>query len=162
MYARVNGRMTVRDLYDVLGVARTASDDDIKEAFRKLALEYHPDRNRSPEAEERFKHISEAYSVLSDPQKRTLYDAPSSEEYDDPWDDFRYQRQREVAMQGKRNCEALRSAHREEVIETAGTLLFFLILFNAIPSWVSGPWFVIVNVLLLLSVDICVYEWFNV
>jgi curved DNA-binding protein CbpA len=162
MYLSVDSRMTVRDFYGVLGVARTASDDDIKEAFRKLALEYHPDRNRSPEAEERFKDISEAYSVLSDPQKRTLYDALGSEKHDEPWDDFRYERQREVAMQGKRNFEALRSAHREEVIKTAGTLLFFLILFNAIPSWVSGPWFVIVNVLLLLSIAICVYEWFNV
>ena len=162
MYLGVDNRMTVRDFYGVLGVARTASDDDIKEAFRKLALEYHPDRNHSPEAEERFKDISEAYSVLSDPQKRTLYDALSSEEYDDPRDDFRYDWQSEVAMQSKRSYEALRSAHREEVIKTASTLLFFLVLFNAIPSWVSGPWFIIVNALFLLAIAICVYQWFNV
>src|SRR5208283_388457 len=107
--------MTDRDFYDVLGIPRTASDHDIKEAYRRLAFEYHPDRNPSAEAEERFKDISEAYSVLSDPQERTLYDALGSEKYDEPWNDFRYERQREVAMQGKRNYEALRSAHREEV-----------------------------------------------
>ena len=154
--------MTDRDFYDVLGVARTASDDHIKEAFRKLALEYHPDRNRSPEAEERFKDISEAYSVLSDPDKRALYNAVASEEYDDRWVEFRYQWQSEAATQSRRNYEAIRSAHRVEVAETAGILLLFLVLFNAIPSWVSGPWFVIVNVFLLLSIAICVYEWFYV
>ena len=154
--------MTERDLYDVLGVARTASDDDIKEAFRKLALEYHPDRNRSPEAEERFKDDSEAYAVISDPQKRTLYDALGSEEYDEPWDDFRYERQREAAKRNARNYEAYRSAHREEVVKTTGMLLFFLALFNAIPPWVSGAWFIIVNVLLLLAIAICVYQWFNI
>src|ERR1051325_2853998 len=63
------------DFYAVLGVPRTASDDDIKKAYRKLALTYHPDRNNgSKEAEERFKAISEAYDVLRDPQKRAAYD----------------------------------------------------------------------------------------
>jgi curved DNA-binding protein CbpA len=153
--------MTDRDFYDVLGVPRTASSHDIKEAYRTLALEYHPDRNPSPEAEERFKDISEAYSVLSDPQKRTLYDAIEPEEYDDPWEDLRY-RQPEAAMRNTRNNEAYRSAHRGEVIKTTGTLLFFLVLFNAIPSWVSGPWFIIVNALFLFAIAICVYQWFNI
>jgi molecular chaperone DnaJ len=63
-----------RDYYDVLGVPRDASKDDIKGAYRKLALQYHPDRNKSPEAEEKFKEISEAYAVLSDDQKRGQYD----------------------------------------------------------------------------------------
>ena len=63
------------DFYAVLGVARTASDDDIKKAYRKLAMTYHPDRNNgSKEAEERFKEITEAYDVLRDPQKRAAYD----------------------------------------------------------------------------------------
>ncbi|MGH7615785.1 MAG: DnaJ domain-containing protein, partial [Gemmatimonadaceae bacterium] len=63
------------DFYKVLGVERTASDDDIKKSYRKLAMTYHPDRNNgSKEAEERFKEITEAYDVLRDPQKRAAYD----------------------------------------------------------------------------------------
>jgi molecular chaperone DnaJ len=63
------------DFYAVLGVARTASDEEIKKAYRKLAMTYHPDRNGgSKEAEERFKQITEAYDVLRDPQKRAMYD----------------------------------------------------------------------------------------
>jgi len=63
-----------RDYYEVLGVQRNASKDEIKDAYRKLALQYHPDRNKSPGAEEKFKEISEAYAVLSDDQKRQQYD----------------------------------------------------------------------------------------
>ncbi len=63
------------DFYSVLGVERTAADDDIKKAYRKLAMTYHPDRNGgSKEAEEKFKSITEAYDVLRDPQKRAAYD----------------------------------------------------------------------------------------
>src|SRR5438046_2736147 len=65
-----------RDYYEVLGVSRSASEDDVKKAYRKLALRYHPDRNPEDhhEAEERFKEISEAYQVLSDAERRSLYD----------------------------------------------------------------------------------------
>lgn len=63
-----------RDLYDVLGVDRNASEQDLKRAFRKLAMEYHPDRNGAPDAAEKFKEINRAYEVLSDPQKRAAYD----------------------------------------------------------------------------------------
>lgn len=64
------------DYYEVLGVARDASADQIKSAYRKAALKWHPDRNpeKKPEAEENFRQASEAYSVLSDPQKRSVYD----------------------------------------------------------------------------------------
>lgn len=65
---------SARDFYQVLGVQKDASKDDIKAAYRKLAMQYHPDRNKSPEAEERFKEISEAYAVLSDDDKRKQYD----------------------------------------------------------------------------------------
>lgn len=64
-----------RDYYEVLGVARDADAKTIKDAFRKLALKYHPDRNKSPDAEARFKEIAEAYAILSDPKKRADYDA---------------------------------------------------------------------------------------
>jgi molecular chaperone DnaJ len=64
-----------RDYYEVLGVAKNASKDQIKDSYRKLALQYHPDRNKSPDAEEKFKEISEAYAVLSDDEKRGQYDS---------------------------------------------------------------------------------------
>ena len=64
-----------RDFYDVLGVSRGASQDEIQRAYRKLARTYHPDLNSDPAAEERFKEISEAYAVLSDPKTRQRYDA---------------------------------------------------------------------------------------
>jgi molecular chaperone DnaJ len=64
----------VTEFYELLGVARTATEAEIKKAYRKLAMEYHPDRNSSPDAEARFKEITEAYEVLRDPQKRAAYD----------------------------------------------------------------------------------------
>jgi molecular chaperone DnaJ len=63
-----------RDYYEVLGISKDSSKDQIKDAYRKLAMQFHPDRNKSPEAEEKFKEISEAYAVLSDDQKRRQYD----------------------------------------------------------------------------------------
>lgn len=64
-----------RDYYEVLGIPRDADEKAIKNAFRTLALKYHPDRNKAPDAEERFKEIAEAYAVLSDPKKRKEYDS---------------------------------------------------------------------------------------
>jgi molecular chaperone DnaJ len=63
-----------RDYYEVLGVQKSASKEEIKNAYRKLALQYHPDRNKEPSAEETFKEVSEAYAVLSDDEKRKRYD----------------------------------------------------------------------------------------
>src|SRR5690242_11281478 len=67
--------MAKRDYYEVLGVKREASEDEIKKVYRKLAMQYHPDRNPdNPKAEERFKEIKEAYEVLCDADKRSAYD----------------------------------------------------------------------------------------
>ena len=65
---------TQRDPYEVLGVGRGASDEDVKRAFRRLAQQWHPDVNTEPGADARFKEINEAYQVLSDPQRRQAYD----------------------------------------------------------------------------------------
>jgi len=63
-----------KDYYAILEISKKASDEEIKKAYRKLALKYHPDKNKSPEAEERFKLVAEAYEVLSDKKKREVYD----------------------------------------------------------------------------------------
>src|SRR5471030_682094 len=69
--------MSKRDYYEVLGLAKNASDEDIKKAYRKLAMKHHPDRNQGEAAkksEEQFKEAKEAYEMLCDPQKRAAYD----------------------------------------------------------------------------------------
>lgn len=66
--------VTNRDFYDVLGVAKTASAAELKKAYRKKALEFHPDKNKSSDAETKFKEVNEAYEILSNPQKKQTYD----------------------------------------------------------------------------------------
>ena len=86
------------DYYNVLGIDRSADKEEVTKAYRRLARQYHPDRNRAPEAEEKFKQISEAHEVLKDPQKRAAYDrygaewqaarggaSPAGEYADDGW-----------------------------------------------------------------------------
>ena len=63
-----------KDYYKVLGIAKDASEDEVKKAYRKQALRYHPDKNKSPGSEDKFKEIAEAYDVLSDAKKKEVYD----------------------------------------------------------------------------------------
>merc|ERR1712107_587667 len=67
-------RSTGKDFYVIFGVEKNASEDDIKKAYRRMALRFHPDKNKEPDAEEKFKEIAEAYEVLSDADKRAAYD----------------------------------------------------------------------------------------
>lgn len=72
-----------KDYYKILGISKDATQEEIKKAYRRLAMKYHPDRNKgSKEAEEKFKEINEAYAVLSDPEKRKLYDMYGSAEFE--------------------------------------------------------------------------------
>src|SRR5687767_14650015 len=66
--------MDYKDYYKVMGVARDATQDEIKRVYRKLARKYHPDVSKEPKAEEKFKDLQEAYEVLKDPEKRAAYD----------------------------------------------------------------------------------------
>ncbi|MGQ0535767.1 MAG: molecular chaperone DnaJ [Methanobacteriota archaeon] len=76
---------TPRDYYEILGVEKDASPEDVKRAYRQLALQYHPDRNKDPKAAETFKEVSEAYGVLGDPEKRRAYDLYGHGGVDSRW-----------------------------------------------------------------------------
>ncbi|KAL1927712.1 hypothetical protein VTP01DRAFT_3533 [Rhizomucor pusillus] len=77
------------DLYKVLGLSSDATEDDIKRAYRKLALKYHPDKNKGPDTTEKFRNISHAYEILSNPEKRRMYD--TEEATSQPGTDARYE-----------------------------------------------------------------------
>ncbi len=81
--------MPNKDYYDILGVSKNASEEEIKNAFRRLANKYHPDKGGGPESEAKFKEINEAYQVLSDRQKRSTYDQFGSAEPSAAGFDFR-------------------------------------------------------------------------
>jgi DnaJ-class molecular chaperone len=73
--------MASKDYYEILGVSKQATPEELKKAYRKLALEYHPDRNKTKEAEDTFKEINAAYEVLSDPEKKRTYDQVGHQAY---------------------------------------------------------------------------------
>lgn len=152
-----------RDFYEVLGVPKSASKAEINEAFRRIAVQYHPDRNRDEDAGQRFAEASEAYSVLSDYEKRHLYDTLGPDKYDDP---------REVLFYRLNQAAANREIEREYVKESSarqysdaeglGFMIFILLTIDfGIPSWVFGPWFYVFNAFLLLAITIGIYDQFK-
>ena len=149
-----------RDFYAVLEVKQTATKEEIRDAFKKLASQYHPDRNKDEDAARRFKEVSEAYFVLTDPVQRHLYDVLGPDKYDDPREVLFYRLTKEAAnREEEREWEAKKSAADDSTAGSVAFIVFFLLILDfVIPSWVLGPWFYIINVFLILGVLVGVYD----
>ena len=148
------------NFYDVLGVPRSASKAQINDAFRKIDIQYHPDRNKDEDASHRFAEASEAYTVLSDDMKRRLYDRLGPDRYDDPREVLYYRLNQEAARrEEEREWEAKKSAVDSGTVESIVVIVLFLLVLDfTIPSWVLGPWFYVINVFLILGVAIGVHD----
>ncbi len=149
-----------KDFYAALGVSKTASRAEINDAFRRLASQYHPDRNKDEGAAQRFKEVSEAYSVLSDPGKRRLYDVLGPEKYDDPREVLFYRLNQAAANRElEREYEASRSAQQYDDAGGLAFMIFILLIIDfAIPTWVFGPWFYVFNAFIILGIAVGIYD----
>ena len=138
----------------------TASREQIRDAFKKIAVQCHPDRNKDQDAHRRLAEASEAYAVLSDPTKRHLYDILGPDKYDDPREVLFYRLNQEAANREEvREWEAKKSAADSSTAGSVAFIVFFLLILDfAIPTWVLGPWFYIINGFLILGVIIGIYE----
>jgi curved DNA-binding protein CbpA len=152
-----------RDFYEVLGVPKGASKAEINEAFRRLASQYHPDRNKDEGATAEFAEVSEAYSVLSDYGKRRLYDALGPDKYDDPREILFYRLNQEAANRELvREYESSRTAQQYDDAGGLAFMIFILLIIDfVIPSWVFGPWFYVFNAFILLALAIGIYDQFK-
>jgi curved DNA-binding protein CbpA len=149
-----------RDFYAVLGVKKTATRDEIRDAFKRLASQYHPDRNKDEDAARRFKEISEAYFVLSDPAQRHLYDVLGPDRYDDPREVLFYRLNRAAAdREMEKEYEKEKSVRQYKDAEGLGFMIFILIVVDFfIPSWVLGPWFYVLNAFAILAIGVGIYD----
>ena len=152
-----------RDLYAVLGVKKTATKEEIRDAFKKLASQYHPDRNKEEDAARRFKEVSEAYYVLSDPVQKHLYDTLGPDRYDDPREILFYRLNRAAAdREMEREYEKQKSVQQYNDVEGLGFMIFILLIIDfVIPYWVLGPWFYVINAFLILGISVGIYDSFK-
>ena len=148
-----------KDFYDVLGVKKDASKAEIADAFKRLALQYHPDRNKDREANRRFAEISRAYAVLSDDWMRVLYHALGPDRYDDPWWINRYCTQREEAASDAKAWERERWERKGGAVNTIiGSIVFLAIIDSLIPAYVLGPWYYVVDGFAILCFLVGVHQ----
>lgn len=153
-----DGEGELKDFYDVLGVEKDASKAEIADAFRRLALQYHPDRNDAEGSSRRFAEMSEAYAVLSEDEKRELYDALGPDKYDDPWEVYRYKSQREAAARDAKAWETQKWERRGEGVNTIIGSVIVLVLFNMIPPYVLGPWYYVFDGFVILCLIVGVHR----
>jgi curved DNA-binding protein CbpA len=163
MYCRAHCSMTSRDFYELLGVRRGASREEIDEAFRKIAVQYHPDRNKDEAAGARFAEASEAYAVLSDYEKRHLYDTLGPDRYDDPREVLFFRLNRAAAdREERREYEKERSVRQYSDAGGMVFMVFILLVIDfVIPWWVLGPWFYVINAFLILAIGVGIYDAFK-
>ena len=149
-----------KDSYVVLGVSKTASKQEIKDAFKRIASQYHPDRNEDEGAAQRFKELSEAHSVLSDPEKHHLYDVLGPDKYDDPREVLFYRLNREAANRElEKEYESSRSAQQYSDAGGLAFMIFILLIIDfVIPTWVFGPWFYVFNAFIILAIAVGIYD----
>jgi len=153
----------VRNFYEVLGVPKTASKAQINDAFRNIAVQYHPDRNKDEGASQRFAEASEANAVLSDYSRRHLYDVLGPDKYDDPREVLFYRLNQQAANRElERENQQSRSAQQYDDAGSIAFLIFGLIIIDfVIPTWVFGPWFYVFNAFLLLAISVGIYDQFK-
>ena len=155
--------MTSRDFYEALGVRRDASRAEIDEAFRRMAVRYHPDSNKDEGAGARFAEASEAYAVLSDYEKRHLYDILGPDRYDDPREVLFYRLNRAAAdREEQREYEKETAVRQYKDAEGLGFMVFILLIIDFVmPWWVLGPWFYVIIAFLILALSVGVYDAFK-
>ena len=150
-----------KDFYQVLGVDRGAARAEVDEAFRKIAVQYHPDRNKDERGRGSRRRARQMPSSRT--KKRHLYDTLGSDRYDDPREILFYRLNRATAdREEEREYEKAKSVQQYKDAEGLGFAIFiFLIIDFVIPYWVLGPWFYVANAFLILAIAVGIYQSFE-